>query len=52
MEFKVKTTERLNKAFFLFLFFIFFGDGRVKMMWEEFHWFKFVMSLFTNTRFP
>lgn len=48
MEFSVKAMERLRKDFFLF----FFGEGRGKRMWEEFHWVKFVLSLFTNDTFP
>lgn len=44
MEFSVKAMERLRKDFFLF----FFGEGRG----EEFHWVKFVLSLFTNDTFP
>lgn len=57
MEFEVKATERLKNFFFFFYLFVFsfsppfFGEGRVKSVWKEFHWFKFVMSLFTNAGF-
>jgi len=36
----LKAMERLRKDFF------FFREGKVKRMWEEFHWVKFVLSVY------